>query len=201
VHAETRSELRGCGTLRHDGPYLTFEPGRSRTQSQKNGGSSPLLLMIVVFRLTSIRSCRASAPCSRTRTDKSESFCLRPRPPPFHRRARATVPSPRGNGWGPESVELVMATRQALRLSHVRKLQSAFNVSHSEGVAVYAFALGTRDRIDVEAIGVIHDADDIAARFFSRCEYERIAPSTDATGRWAFSIAGRARKRLHQGAW
>jgi 4'-phosphopantetheinyl transferase len=47
-----------------------------------------------------------------------------------------------------------------------------FNVSHSDDVAVYAFSSGREIGIDVEAVRVIRDADDIAARFFSRCEYE-----------------------------
>ena len=47
-----------------------------------------------------------------------------------------------------------------------------FNVSHCEGLAVYAFASGREVGVDVEAVRVLQDADDIAARFFSRHEYE-----------------------------
>jgi 4'-phosphopantetheinyl transferase len=47
-----------------------------------------------------------------------------------------------------------------------------FNVSHSDGVAVYAFSHGHEIGIDVESIRVIRDADDIAARFFSSRENE-----------------------------
>ena len=73
----------------------------------------------------------------------------------------------------PESVELVYGPRGKPALS--RRFADSdlrFNVSHCEDVAVYAFALGREIGIDVEAIGVIRDADDIAARFFSSCEYE-----------------------------
>ena len=47
-----------------------------------------------------------------------------------------------------------------------------FNVSHSNDVAVYAFASGREVGIDVEAVRAIRDADDIAARFFSHRENE-----------------------------
>jgi len=47
-----------------------------------------------------------------------------------------------------------------------------FNVSHSEDVAVYAFALDREVGIDVEAVRELPDADDIAARCFSRRENE-----------------------------
>jgi 4'-phosphopantetheinyl transferase len=40
------------------------------------------------------------------------------------------------------------------------------------GGGATATALGREIGIDVEAIRVIRDADDIAARFFSRCEHE-----------------------------
>jgi 4'-phosphopantetheinyl transferase len=47
-----------------------------------------------------------------------------------------------------------------------------FNVSHSEDVAVYAFAIGREVGVDVEAICALKDADAIAARFFSHREKE-----------------------------
>ena len=47
-----------------------------------------------------------------------------------------------------------------------------FNVSHADDVAVYAFARGRKIGIDVERIRLVHDADAIAARFFSRAESE-----------------------------
>ena len=45
-----------------------------------------------------------------------------------------------------------------------------FNVSHCDDVAAYAFSCGHAIGIDVEAVRVISDADDIAARYFSRRE-------------------------------
>jgi len=45
-----------------------------------------------------------------------------------------------------------------------------FNVSHCEDVAVYAFSRGREIGIDVEAVRELCDADELAARFFSRCE-------------------------------
>jgi 4'-phosphopantetheinyl transferase len=47
-----------------------------------------------------------------------------------------------------------------------------FNVSHSDDVAVYALSRGREIGIDVEAVRMIPDADDIAVRFFSRREAE-----------------------------
>ena len=76
-------------------------------------------------------------------------------------------------GVRPQSVELVYGPRGKPALS--RRFADSnlrFNVSHCEDVAVYAFALGREIGADVEATRVIRDADDIAARFFSRCEYE-----------------------------
>ncbi|HVH67071.1 MAG TPA: 4'-phosphopantetheinyl transferase superfamily protein [Gemmatimonadales bacterium] len=45
-----------------------------------------------------------------------------------------------------------------------------FNVSHSDDLAVYAFASGREIGVDVEAIRPLRDADSIAARFFSSRE-------------------------------
>jgi 4'-phosphopantetheinyl transferase len=46
-----------------------------------------------------------------------------------------------------------------------------FNVAHCDDVAVYAFSRDSDVGIDIEAIRAIPEADDIAARFFSRREY------------------------------
>lgn len=45
-----------------------------------------------------------------------------------------------------------------------------FNVSHCDDVAAYAFSSRQAIGIDVEAVREIGDADDIAARYFSRSE-------------------------------
>jgi 4'-phosphopantetheinyl transferase len=47
-----------------------------------------------------------------------------------------------------------------------------FNVSHCNGVAVYGFTRGAEIGIDVEAVRAFPDADEIAARAFSRRENE-----------------------------
>jgi 4'-phosphopantetheinyl transferase len=47
-----------------------------------------------------------------------------------------------------------------------------FNLSHSEDVALYAFAHARDIGIDVETVRELPDAQDIAARFFSRRENE-----------------------------
>jgi 4'-phosphopantetheinyl transferase len=47
-----------------------------------------------------------------------------------------------------------------------------FNLSHSEDVAVYAFAHHREIGIDVELVRRLPDADSLAARFFSRRENE-----------------------------
>jgi 4'-phosphopantetheinyl transferase len=48
-----------------------------------------------------------------------------------------------------------------------------FNLSHSKGIALYAFCLAADIGIDIEKIRPISDAQGIAARFFSTAEYAR----------------------------
>jgi len=76
-------------------------------------------------------------------------------------------------GARPDLVELVYGARGKPALSS-RFASSGlrFNVSHSDGVAAYAFATGREVGIDVEAVREINDADSVAARFFSRSENE-----------------------------
>jgi 4'-phosphopantetheinyl transferase len=76
-------------------------------------------------------------------------------------------------GVQPDAVELAYGPRGKPALS--RRFADAalcFNVSHSEDVAVYAFSRGREIGVDVEAVRALRDADDIAARFFSRRENE-----------------------------
>jgi 4'-phosphopantetheinyl transferase len=76
-------------------------------------------------------------------------------------------------GMRPESVELVYGAHGKPALARrCADSDLRFNVSHCDDVAVYAFSCGREIGIDVEAIRVIRDADDIAARFFSRSENE-----------------------------
>ena len=60
-----------------------------------------------------------------------------------------------------------------------------FSVSHCDDVATYAFARGGAIGIDVEAVRPVSEADDIAARCFSRREYaayRMLTPSERALG-------------------
>ena len=76
-------------------------------------------------------------------------------------------------GAAPETIEFAYGERGKPTLGR-RFADSGlrFNVSHSENVAVYAFAVGREVGVDVEAVHVLNDADSIAARFFSRRENE-----------------------------
>jgi len=74
-------------------------------------------------------------------------------------------------GTRPESVELVYGAHGKPALA--RRFADAdlhFNVSHCDDVTLYAFSCGREIGVDVEAVRVIREADDIAGRFFSRRE-------------------------------
>jgi len=49
-----------------------------------------------------------------------------------------------------------------------------FNISHSDELALYAFALGAPVGVDVEVIRPVSDMEAIAKRFFSALEYEML---------------------------
>ena len=74
-------------------------------------------------------------------------------------------------GVGAESIEFEYGAHGKPALS--RRFAGSdlhFNVSHCGDVAAYAFSCGHAIGIDLEAIRVMSDADDIAARYFSRRE-------------------------------
>jgi len=74
-------------------------------------------------------------------------------------------------GVGAESIEFEYGAHGKPVLS--RRFAGSdlhFNVSHCDDVAAYAFSCGHTIGIDLEAVRVISDADDIAARYFSRRE-------------------------------
>ena len=76
-------------------------------------------------------------------------------------------------GVQPDAVEFDYGPRGKPRLSRIfADTDLRFNISHSEDVAVYAFSNGREIGVDVEAVREMRDADEIAARFFSRREYE-----------------------------
>ena len=60
-----------------------------------------------------------------------------------------------------------------------------FSVSHCDDIATYAFSWSGAVGIDVESVRVMSDADDIAARFFSRREnatYQTLDPDDKPVG-------------------
>ena len=72
----------------------------------------------------------------------------------------------------PEAVELVYGAHGKPALApRFAASDLRFNVSHCDDLAVYAFSHGREVGIDVEAVRVMGDADDLAARFFSRREH------------------------------
>jgi len=76
-------------------------------------------------------------------------------------------------GVQPDAVELAYGPRGKPRLSRsFADADLCFNVSHTEDLAVYAFSSGREIGVDVEAVREMRDADEIAARFFSRRENE-----------------------------
>jgi 4'-phosphopantetheinyl transferase len=89
-------------------------------------------------------------------------------------------------GVRPETVELAYGPRGKPVLA--RRFADSdlhFNVSHCDDVAVYALSSGGEVGIDVEAMHVIDDADDIAARWFSPREidaYQALDPCDKPLG-------------------
>ncbi len=76
-------------------------------------------------------------------------------------------------GVRPEAIELTQGVHGKPTLARRCGYPDLrFNVSHCGDLAVYAFARGREIGIDVEAVRALCDADEIAARFFSRRENE-----------------------------
>jgi len=86
----------------------------------------------------------------------------------------------------PASVELIFGRRGKPALAPRLACSGLrFNVSHSEDVAVYAFAFQCEVGIDVEAIRAIKYADSIATRLFSKFEndvYHALEPENKVLG-------------------
>jgi 4'-phosphopantetheinyl transferase len=89
-------------------------------------------------------------------------------------------------GLQPEAVEFAYGPRGKPALApHLASSHLRFNVSHSEELAVCAFARGREMGIDVEAVRALEDADAIAERFFSAREndvYRALAPREKPLG-------------------
>jgi len=74
-------------------------------------------------------------------------------------------------GIAPEKIELAEGAHGKPELgARLAGSGLRFNLSHSDDVAVYAFASRREVGIDVEALRVMNDAEAIAARFFSASE-------------------------------
>jgi 4'-phosphopantetheinyl transferase len=74
-------------------------------------------------------------------------------------------------GVRPAAIELTSgAYGKPMLAPRFRGSDLRFNISHSDDLAVYAFARGHEIGIDVEAIRAIPDADKISARFFAAGE-------------------------------
>jgi 4'-phosphopantetheinyl transferase len=74
-------------------------------------------------------------------------------------------------GVRPEAVEFVYGSHGKPELGpHCAASGLCFNVAHAQDLAIYAFSTGRAIGVDVERIRAIDDADDIAARFFTRRE-------------------------------
>jgi 4'-phosphopantetheinyl transferase len=89
-------------------------------------------------------------------------------------------------GAPPESIEFVYGrTGKPALAGRFARSGWRFNVSHCEELALYAFSRAGEIGIDVEAVRALAEADDIAARVFSRREHEayrRLAPRERALG-------------------
>lgn len=76
-------------------------------------------------------------------------------------------------GTQPESVEFTYGAHGKPALAaDLAAFGLRFNVSHAQDLALYAITYGREVGVDVEAVRALSDADDIAARFFSRHENE-----------------------------
>jgi len=70
----------------------------------------------------------------------------------------------------PEAVRFAYGPRGKPALASATPDALRFNVSHSGGLAILAFALGREVGVDIEVERPLADAETIAARFFSRRE-------------------------------
>lgn len=64
----------------------------------------------------------------------------------------------------------------------------AFNLAHTQNLAVYAFALAPRIGVDVEQVREVHDRHQIVERFFSLRERQAIAALPDSEREEAFFL-------------
>jgi len=89
-------------------------------------------------------------------------------------------------GEAPEAIEFVYGRRGKPALApRLAASRLRFNLAHCGDVAVYAFAQGREIGVDVEEVRALHDADHVAARFFSPREnqdYQALGAAQRAQG-------------------
>lgn len=89
-------------------------------------------------------------------------------------------------GVRPESVELTTAPKGKPVLgSRYVDANLRFNLAHCDDVAAYAIGTGGEVGIDIEAVRVMSDADQLAGRFFSNAErkaYRALEPAERPLG-------------------
>ncbi|MBM3814391.1 MAG: 4'-phosphopantetheinyl transferase superfamily protein [Acidimicrobiia bacterium] len=88
-------------------------------------------------------------------------------------RAALRILIARYTGIQPQSIRYRIGSHGKPRLDH-DTANLSFNVSHSGGLAVFAFARGCELGVDIEKIRPIEDLDNIARRFFCTREFESI---------------------------
>ena len=89
-------------------------------------------------------------------------------------------------GIAPHAVEFAYGRRGRPALAPALDRGLCFNVAHSGEIALYVFARHRAVGVDVEAVRGLPDADAIAARFFSRREYEDYSALAPVYRRRAF---------------
>jgi 4'-phosphopantetheinyl transferase len=75
-------------------------------------------------------------------------------------------------GVPPDSIRFIYNDKRKPALVEPKVNGFEFNVSHSDELALYAFALGVPIGVDVEVIRPVSDMEAIAKRFFSPLEFE-----------------------------
>jgi 4'-phosphopantetheinyl transferase len=75
----------------------------------------------------------------------------------------------------PSDLSFVYSKKEKPSLASAHSSDVTFNISHSGGIALFAFALGREIGVDVEQVRSDFDLDAIARRFFSEHEQNQLA--------------------------
>jgi 4'-phosphopantetheinyl transferase len=87
----------------------------------------------------------------------------------------------------PEQIQFNYSSRGKPSLVNGNKTDTIqFNVSHSQGLALYGFTLNSLIGVDLEFIRTMPDAESIAKRFFTSRESELIKSVVPDSKNWAF---------------